>query len=341
MRTAFLALIVGSACVACGGSSPPAQTGGADNSAASLPDAKPQPPSSPASSGSAEMAAGLKAFDAGDFAGARRSFEAVTGKDPKNYEAFTNLGMTCEKLGDASCAEASYRSAIAARPGYDSASQNLSAMELDAGRADDAIAVARAGIAANPQSGPLHANLANGLAIKGDQDGATKEFAQATQLLPNDLGTQLAFAHWLNVWKQRGAVPHLDQARTLAKDDYPTLLTILLEYRMAGDVDDCVKLADKLVSMKDGGEARTERALCRLASKDEKGAVDDLQAAVKVEPSYAQAHYFLGGRLALAKRPKEAAAEYQKYLDLAPTGSLVAAAKQHLKDIQDGSGKKK
>jgi tetratricopeptide (TPR) repeat protein len=104
------------------------------------------------------------------------------------------------------------------------------------------------------------------------------------------------------------------------------LLSIGFEYRMAGAFDSCIELFDRVIAMKDGGEARTDRALCKLGTKDEKGAVDDLQAAVAKEPGYAQAHYYLAGRLASAKHYKEAAAEYAKYLELAPSGSLAKAA---------------
>ena len=94
--------------------------------------------------------------------------------------------------------------------------------------------------------------------------------------------------------------------------------------------------------MKDGGEVRTDRALCKLGLKDEKGAFDDLQAAVAKEPSYPTAHYYLAGRLAGAgKRYKEAAEEYAKYLQLAPTGSLAKAATERLKLAQDAAKGKK
>src|SRR5262249_31273448 len=148
----------------------------------------------------------------------------------------------------------------------------------DAGRADEGLAVARASLAKNPGSAPLHENLGAALATKGDQDNATKEFTQALQISPNDAMYHLTFAHWLNAWRVKGAVPHLDAAQELKKDDYPMLLAIGLEYRLAADLDACIKLFDRLVSMKDTGEARTERALCKLASKDEKGALSDLQA---------------------------------------------------------------
>jgi Flp pilus assembly protein TadD len=328
------------ACAGCGGSSPPAQTGGADTSASSLSDSTAPPSSAAEPPPTAELAAGIKAFDAGDYAGARKSFDAAAKKNPKDYQALMNLGLACEKLGDGASAETAYKAALAVKPDLESASEELSALDLDAGRADDAASVARAGLAGHASSGPLHENLGLALAAKGDQDGATKELSQAAQLTPADPMLQLTLAHWLNVWHVRGAVPHLDQARDLAKDDYALVASIGYEYRMAGEFDACVKTFDRAIAIRDGGEVRTERALCHLGNKDDKGMLADLQAATKTEPSYAPAHYYLGGRLALTKHFKEAAAEYQKYLDLAPSGSLAQRASERLKEVQDAAKRK-
>jgi Tfp pilus assembly protein PilF len=111
------------------------------------------------------------------------------------------------------------------------------------------------------------------------------------------------------------------------------------EYRMAGEFASCVKTFDAAIATKDGGEVRTERALCHLGQKDEAGALDDLEAAVKAEPTYAPAHYYLGGRLASSKHFKEAAAQYAEYLKLAPTGSLAKAAAERLKAAQQAARK--
>jgi Tfp pilus assembly protein PilF len=178
------------------------------------------------------------------------------------------------------------------------------------------------------------------LAAKGDQDNASKEFTQALQINPKDAMTHLTFAHWLNTWKVRGAAPHLDAARDLVGDDLAMLASIGLEYRMAGEFDSCVKTLDHAVSVKDGGEVRTGRALCRLGLKDEKGALADLQAAVSTEPTYAPGHYYLAGRLAMSNHYKEAATEYGKYLQLAPNGSLAKPAADRMKMAQDASKKK-
>jgi tetratricopeptide (TPR) repeat protein len=333
--------------LSCGGSAPPAQTGGGTPGSTSAPTGGATPPTTsvPEPPTTAEMTAGTKAFDAGDYAGARKSFEAAVKKNPQDYQSFFNLGETCEKLGDKPAAEAAYKSAIAIKPDLDNAAANLCALYLDEGRIDDALAVGRAGLASHPGSAALHENLGVALAAKGDQDNASKEFSQAVQSAPNDPMMHLTFAHWLNVWKIRGAAPHLDAALPLVKDDYGMIVSIGFEYRMAGEFDSCIKTLDRAVSMKDGGEVRTYRALCKLGLKDEKGTFDDLQAAVTKEPSYAQAHYYLGGRLAVAKRFKEAAAEYAKYLQLAPNGSLAEVANQKLKAAQDAAkdkgGKKK
>jgi Flp pilus assembly protein TadD len=328
-----------SALAACGGgSSPPPQSPSSSSDTQSLASDTPAPKPEPTPS--AELMAGIKAFDAGNFADARASFEGAVKKAPGNYEAQYNLGMACEKLGDQPAAEKAYKAALAVKPDLDTASAELSAMYVDAGRTDEAIAVARAGLAKTPASAPLHENLGVALAAKGDQDGATAEFAQAVKLNGADPMLHLTFAHWLNAWHVRGAAPHLDAARDLAKDDYALIASIGLEYRMAGEFDSCVKTFDRAIGIKDGGEVRTERALCKLGLKDEKGTLDDLQAAVAKEPTYAPAHYYLAGRLAKNKKFKDAAAEYGKYLELAPTGSLAKQATERQKAAQDAAKKK-
>jgi Tfp pilus assembly protein PilF len=327
MRASSYTLGVWMAVAACAGPDRPAETGGSTlpSPAASAPDTS-SLPSGAEPAPSAELMAGLKAFDGGHYAEARKSFEAASKKDPGNYEALFDLGQACEKLDDESGAEAAYQSALAVRADLETAAAALSSLYVDAGRIDDALAVLRAGLAKHPGSAALHENLGVALATRGDQDTATLELEAAIKAQPAEPLYHLALAHWLNAWHVKGATPHLDAARDMAKADYPLLLSIGFEYRMAGAFDSCIELFDRVIAMKDGGEARTDRALCKLGTKDEKGAVDDLQAAVAKEPGYAQAHYYLAGRLASAKHYKEAAAEYAKYLELAPSGSLAKAA---------------
>ncbi|MDP8999585.1 MAG: tetratricopeptide repeat protein, partial [Myxococcota bacterium] len=276
-----------------------------------------------------------KAFDAGNYADARKSFDAATKKNASDYQAFYNLAMACEKLGDKPAAEAAYKSALTMKPDFDMASAALSALYLDEGRTDDALATGRAALAKHSGNAALHENVGIALAMRGEQDNAIHEFEEAIKDQPSEPMFHLTLAHWLNTWHVRGAAPQLEATRALVKDDYGMVASIGHEYRMAGEFEACVKTFERAIQMKDGGEVRTERALCRLGLKDEKGTLDDLQVAVAKEPTYAPGHYYLGGRFALAKRFREAAVEYANYLELAPNGSLSKQATERLKALQE------
>jgi Flp pilus assembly protein TadD len=335
-RPVVAVVALGVVLAACAGSNPPPSTAGA---AASSTAAAPAETTAPAleSAPSPELTAAIKAFDAGNYAEARKQFELAAKKSPNDYQILHNLGVACEKLGDKPAAEAAYKSALALKPDFDSAAEELCALYVDEGRIDDAVAVGRAALAKHPGNPALHENVGIALATRGDQEGAIHELEEATKKQPSDPMYHLTIAHWLNVWHVRGAAPHLDAARDLIKDDYGMIASVGHEYRMAGEFESCIKTFDRAIQIKDGGEVRTDRALCRLGLKDEKGTLDDLQNAVAKEPSYAPAHYYLGGRLALQKRFKDAATEYAKYLELAPNGSLAKPANERLKAAQDAA----
>jgi Flp pilus assembly protein TadD len=345
----FAALSLVVPLLACGGGeSKPPETGGTNppptlppslagssTPAATTSSPAPEPPPS------AEVDQGLKLADAGKFAEARAQFEAAVKKNGNNYLALTNLGLVCEKLGDKACAESAYKNALTARPDYEAASAALSSMYIDGNRFDEALTVARAGLAKHAQSAPLHENTAIALAGRGDKEGARGEFQQAIQLSPTDPMLHVTFAHFINMWGEKGAAAHLDAAMQSAKSDVGLLTSIGDEYRLASMFTECVATFDKAVAVKDGGEVRTERAICKRALKDEAGALADLKAAVQKEPSYAPAHYHLGGRYASNKQFKEAAAEYEQYLKLEPKGSLADAATKNLemaKKLAAGGG---
>jgi Tfp pilus assembly protein PilF len=181
-----------------------------------------------------------------------------------------------------------------------------------------------------PQAGQT-ASTPDELAERGDRDAAIARFEEALRREPANAKLHVQFATWLNKWHIRGAAAHLDAARGLAQGDYSMNVTIGHEYRLAGEFASCVATFDPLVAQRDGGEVRTERALCKVGLHDASGAEADLRAALAVEPTFPPAHYFLAGRLAVARRFTEATAEYQAYLSLAPDGSLADEATERLR----------
>jgi Flp pilus assembly protein TadD len=340
-------------CAACGGATPPAQTEG--SSSAALPAEGPSAASSasPAPGSEApptpELLSGIRAFDAGDYAEARKLFEAASGKNPNDSTVLYNLGLACERAGDRAAAESAYKAALVRKPDLEAAVEELGALYIDEGRSADAVALLRPAVVKHPMNGALHENLGVALATGGDVATARQELEQAATITPNEPMVHLTLAHWLTAWRAPGATTELNRASDLAKNDLGLVASVGYEYRMAGAFDACIKTFDRAAEIKDGGEVRTERALCKLGLKDDKGARADLQAAVEEEPGYGPAHYYLGGRLAVERNFAGAAAEYSKYLAIEPAGSLAKAATERLKAVGEamalerssGSKKKK
>ena len=335
--------------VACGGSSPPptaaqnttppslppSMVGGASSAASAS-----TPPETAAPS-SEELAKGIKAFNAGDMAAAKTDFEAAIKKNPKDADANFYLGLVADKGGDKAGAEKLYKEALSLKPDHEDAAQNLGALYIDGGRFDEALLATRPALAKHPKNAGLHTNIAVALASKGDV-GAVREFEEATKIAPSDAMLEFTYGHWLGVMKRPDeAAAKLRAARPLAGDDVALVAAIGHEMLLIRDVSDCVPTFDKAITLKDTAEFRTERALCKLGGKDEDGAFADLQAAVKKDPNYALAHYWLATRLAAKNEWKKVVTEFDTYLKLAPSGPLAAQAKERLKVARDKAAGKK
>jgi Tfp pilus assembly protein PilF len=339
--------------VACGGSEPPKtqndaltppklppSMGGGPVTHGTASESETPPPPAETAPSNPEVAKGLKALEARDFTAAKSLCEPVTKKNPKDADAWACLGEAVQ--GDAAAAEKAYRKALEVRPDHEGAAQGLSGLLVDAKRFDDAAAVAKAGLAKHPQNAALDLNLALALAEKNDQQGAMKAFDDATRLAPSEPMFLVAYGQWLVKWKQPElAVLKLRDAVKLARGDAAILATIALEMQHAGAFADCISTLDRAISSRDAAELRMQRGICKMGAKDKPGALADLQAAVQQDDKLAPAHFYLGGRLAEAGKLKEAQAEYEAYLKLAPNGPLAKPAQERVKFIKDKSGAKK
>lgn len=295
---------------------------------------------------SADVDKGQKLLEAGDKAGAKAAFDAAIAKNPKDPEANYYLGLMAEQAGDAKTAESRYQAALAAKPGLESAATNLSAYYLDQNRFEDAAKVLGPAQQANPRSAPLATNYALALAAKGDQAGAKSAFEKAEKLSPNDPAVLLLEGQWLARWKDpAGAKQKLLAAKKLVGDDAAQLASVGFELKNAGAFPECIETETaaiaKLGSAKGAGELRVIRGLCKLGAKDEAGAIADFKEANKVEPTFAPAYFYLGGRYAEAKKWADAETAYAQYLKLSPEGDLAAKAKERLAAVQEKRGGKK
>lgn len=169
---------------------------------------------------------GMLLLDRGEAAAARQQFQEALGRYRDDYgagrehaDAWNNLGLACEALGDFPAAEASYRRALATRPadpvflanlgkvltrqgqfpaaaevlqtalrvGPDVLSVQLNAGILQArlGRLELAIRHFRAAVALADSSPDAHFNLALALRQQGQAEAAAPQLQRALELRPN------------------------------------------------------------------------------------------------------------------------------------------------------------
>ena len=291
------------------------------------------PPTSP------EAAQGIQAFQNGDIPTAKKHFEIAVKNNPKDADALYYLGLVADQSGDKRGAEENYLAALKIRPDLDNAAVNLGALYIEAERLNEAMLVTRQGLQANPKNPSLHLNMAVGLATKGDVAGATRAFEEATRLAPQDPVFQVTYAHWLVVWRRtEEAQFKLRAARPLAENNVDILGAIAKEMRLAGSAIDCVPTLDKAIVIRDTPELRYERGLCKVALRDEPGALLDFQMAVAKAPDHPDPHYWLAGRYAVLEKWKDVIGEYETYLKLSPNGPLARQAQERIELAKQKAG---
>jgi len=336
MRKAIVLLI---AVCACGPDKPaadethPAASASATTSA--VPTATAQvAPSSP------DTARGVNALQSGDLAGAKAAFQAAIASNARDADAHHYLAVTLEKMNDKTGAEKEYKAALAITPDLAEAAANLGAIYVEAQRWDDAIAVLKPAVRRGDSAAALF-NLALAFVGKGDQQSAAHAFDNALKLTPTDAMLLYTYGHTLATWNQNdAALAKLKAARDAAGAQSDLLGSIGHDFLVLRAVPECIRTFDKAIAAKDAGQFRTERALCKLAGKDEAGATSDFEAAVQNDPTYPLAHYWLATRRMGAKRWKDAAKELEAYLKLEPNGPKVKSAQEALAVAKNG-GKKK
>jgi Flp pilus assembly protein TadD len=294
-----------------------------------------------------ELDRGLAFLENGHYAEARDHLEKAFAIEPKNANAAANLGIAREKVGDRDGAEAAYKAAIGLDPTLAEAAENLSAMYLDADppKADAAIAVLKAALEKSPANWKLLENLGYSYGILRDVDNATKAYDAAIAKGDNPL-MRFAYGSMLfdNKQPDRAAVQlkkALDGSKD-GKDDAPRLVTIGRMLGATKSFGDCVRAFDRAIKIAaTDPEWFVSRGVCRHELKDEAGAQEDYNAAIKLNASFAPAHYYLGLSLLLEKKRQSAYTELEK---ASKGDSKVAkAAKAKMDEIADAGpkGKKK
>ena len=261
-----------------------------------------------------------------------KSLELKPSADANYY-----LGLVRERLHDGPGAEVAYKKALALDGKLAEAAANLGAIYLDdPQRPDEAIAVLTAALAKSPGDVRLGQNLAYAYGLKGEVPNAIKQY-DAVLAKGEDAMVRFAYGTMLYEHKElEKAAEQLKKALAGLKDDAPILVTV---GRMLGGskaFGDCVKAFDRAIKLKaTEPEWFVRRGTCRHEIKDESGAQDDFRAAIKVDPKFAAAHYYLGLSLLGEKKRAGAIASLEKAAALG--GDIGKAAKEKI----DALSKKK
>lgn len=283
---------------------------------------------------SAKVQQGIDAIQRQDFAAAKAVLTEAHEAAPKDAQAAFYLGVAFEGLGDLANAEKSYRSAHEIDPGLVDASANLSAILLDGGKTKEALPIIESGLKAAPKHPELLVNHAIALEAEGKHEEALTAYGKAVAVRPDAADLRLAYAALLASAGKKAEA--LEEVRAAAKTDDPKLLAAVAEVfgRLKAPAD-CVSVLDRALKSAPSAAVQTRRGVCRHAMGDEAGAQSDYEAAIKLDPRFAAAHYYLG--LQVKKRDKKTAQkELQKAVELDESGAVGKAAKEALEDLKKG-----
>jgi Flp pilus assembly protein TadD len=257
-----------------------------------------------------EVDRAVAAIKAGDFRSAKGALDKALEKNPKNGAALYYLGVTLEKQGDKAGAEQKYKQAIEVAPDISQAVASLAAIYYDRQQYDEAVAVLHKGLAKRPDDPDLHANMGFALMGKGDKMGAVAEFERAVKA-GGGADVRLAYGQLLlETGNKDKAASEFRGALGVAGGDRALLATIGDGLGRAGSYAECVAAFDKAIAAGDKAELHVNRGLCRHSLKDEPGAKSDFEAAIKIDPAFAPAHYYLGVSLIASGNNAAAAKEF-------------------------------
>jgi tetratricopeptide (TPR) repeat protein len=156
------------------------------------------------SSSPPELSKGLSLYRAGKFDEARRCYEAILEREPRNERVLHLLALVHLAARRTEEAAALFRQCLAIRPRFPEALTNLGQALLALGRAEDAVEMHRRALEVAPQRPEVHGNLGNALQALERHEEAVAAYRKAIALRPamagahNHLGNSLKALGHLN-----------------------------------------------------------------------------------------------------------------------------------------------
>jgi tetratricopeptide (TPR) repeat protein len=244
------------------------------------------------------------------------------------------LGRVAELHGAGTEAKEAYQGVLNDSSGHLEASLALGARLLEEGDLRGALAITDASLAVNPNDASLLLNRAYVVLAAEGFPKASEAFEVAEKASGGAAMVRLSYASSLaKAGRGADSVPVLARVAADARSSIGEVAEAGHELRQQGAFVQALAAFDRVLAAKETGEVRVERALCKIGLRDAEGAMKELDAGLKAEPSYAPLHFYKAGRFAEARRWREARAGYDRYLELAPEGPLAELAKKRIRMV--------
>jgi tetratricopeptide (TPR) repeat protein len=272
-----------------------------------------------------------------DYAAAEPLLQKVVAADPKNYQAWFDLGFVYNGLGNSTESIAAYRKSVAAKPDVFESNLNLGISLAKAGQAD-AEQYLRAATTlkptANVDEGHARAWLSLAALLETNKpDQAIEAYQRAAALTPKDPELHLSAGALLEKANRfADAEQEYKQALAIDPGSSQALIGLANIYTRGNRFLDAEQILGKIVALHpENLQARLElgRVLVRLGKNDE--AMASVQAAIKLDPGNPKIQRELADLYMSAKKYDQAEAVYRSLLngktpDLAELHYLIGVA---------------
>lgn len=272
--------------------------------------------------------AGLRAFAAGDLAGAKTQFLSAVQADEKAYQAHYSLGVVEERLGAPAAALAAYRKALDVVPDYERAAAAQAILLARQGEPDRAVADLKTRIGRLPTSATLTAALAEVKSLQGESGEAQRLAQEALKKNPDYRPAMVTLArdHFrhrrldLALYTLKGILDgYGPENPPRDKNNAEARLLRGLIYRERNLRGPAIEELSRAVEIRpDLVEARLQLATYMLEAGNAEGALPHLEAAVRYDNKNVLARLNLGDAYRLLDRAADARRELEWVLKAAP-----------------------
>ena len=168
---------------------------------------------------------GVTFYNQKQFSKAIQAYQKAIELDSTYVEAYNNLGIVYQAVGDTKSAIGAYQKSTEINPRYEKGYNNVGLLFLLEGRHEEALEVFRKTLAINPNHIESHINLGILFKQKGQWENAIESYQKALTIDPHHRETHYNMAllyEQLENWEL--AISHYQQFIQLASKSYPELV---------------------------------------------------------------------------------------------------------------------